>query len=51
MEKRNFFNDHPALKDASQWEYYNEGNNNVILRYTGKGELATRVLRVRKSTN
>jgi len=47
------FQRHPALQDPSAWEYYNEGNNNVILRYIGDGdpELSARVLRVRKSTN
>ena len=47
------FHRHPALKDPSAWEYYNEGNNNVIFRYIGDGDpvLSARVLRVRKSTN
>lgn len=26
---------HPALLNADLWSYYNEGNNNVILRYVG----------------
>jgi hypothetical protein len=46
--------DHWALKDPEMWTYYNEGNNNVILRYTGKvadPEMSGRILRVRKSTN
>ncbi len=44
---------HPALKDASLWSYYNEGNNNVILRYIGPRDkdLSGRILRLRKSTN
>ena len=45
--------EHPALQDASNWTYYNEGNNNIILTYTGKFDpiLSEKVLRIRKSTN
>jgi Inositol-pentakisphosphate 2-kinase len=45
--------EHPALKDPSVWVYYNEGNNNVILRYSGKADkiMSGRILRIRKSTN
>lgn len=44
---------HSALRDPEAWTYYNEGNNNIILRYTGKEDraLSERVLRIRKSTN
>lgn len=45
---------HPALDDPSAWTFLNEGNNNIILRYTGKetdSALTERMLRIRKSTN
>ncbi len=52
--KLSHLQDHWALKDPQMWTYYNEGNNNVILRYTGKvadKDMSGRILRVRKSTN
>jgi hypothetical protein len=52
--KLSHLQDHWALKDPEVWTYYNEGNNNVILRYTGKvpdSDMSGRILRVRKSTN
>ena len=53
MESSINIKEHPALQDASNWTYYNEGNNNIILRYTGQFDpiLSEKVLRIRKSTN
>lgn len=40
------------LNNVDSWEYYNEGNNNIILIYTGKNPLLSqKVLRIRKNTN
>lgn len=27
--------EHPDLTNPDSWTYYNEGNNNIILRYIG----------------
>jgi len=40
------------LNNSEKWVYYNEGNNNVILRYIGEDPLlSTKILRIRKNTN
>ena len=40
------------LQNLDHWDFYNEGNNNIILRYFGPHPiLAKKVLRIRKSTN
>ncbi|CDW86190.1 UNKNOWN [Stylonychia lemnae] len=40
------------LNDPDQWTYYNEGNNNIILRYIGSNNiLSSKILRIRKNNN
>lgn len=40
------------LNDPTKWVYYNEGNNNIILRYVGDDRyLAAKILRIRKNNN
>ena len=40
------------LNTIDNWEFCNEGNNNIILRYIGRDPiLQKKVLRIRKNTN
>ncbi len=43
---------HTPLGDASKWEYLNEGNLNIICRYSGSDpNLKGYVLRMKKNTH
>jgi len=40
------------LNNTDNWEYCNEGNNNIVLRYIGRDPiLQKKILRIRKNTN
>lgn len=52
METSKSFLNTAELNNSASWLYYNEGNNNIILRYVGSDAfLSTQILRIRKNTN
>jgi len=52
MEMLNAESYEKELHNLDAWDFYNEGNNNLIFRYTGPHPvLRKKIIRIRKSTN